>query len=205
MTSLLSSLITSKTRVRILMRLFLNPDGQAYLRELAEEFAISPSQVKEELDQLREAGLLVNARQGRQINFRANREHPLFPELHSMVQKALGMDRILDSIVQRLGRLERAFLLDDYAVGKDTGIIDLGLVGDIDKANLEDLCAKTERYIGRKIRTLVLSRDEYEELRSVLERRPMLGLWKGGVAARSDSGVVRPRAENSSPASRHND
>lgn len=178
MTSLLSSLITSKTRVRILMRLFLNPDGQAYLRELAEEFSVSPSQVKEELDQLREAGLLVNARQGRQINFRANREHPLFPELHSMVQKALGMDRILDSIVQRLGRLERAFLLDDYAVGRDTGIIDLGLVGEIDQANLADLTAKTERYIGRKIRTLVLSREEYEELWPMLERRPMLCLWE---------------------------
>lgn len=177
MTSLLSSLITSKTRVRILMRLFLNPDGQAYLRELADEFAISPSQVKDELDQLSQAGLLVNARQGRQINFRANRAHPLFPELHSMVQKALGMDRIIESIVQRLGRLERAFLLDDYAVGRDTGIIDLGLVGEIDHANLADLTAKTERYIGRKIRTLVLSREEYKELRPVLEKRPMLSLW----------------------------
>lgn len=178
MTSLLSSLITSKTRVRILMRLFLNPDGQAYLRELAEEFSVSPSQVKEELDQLREAGLLVNARQGRQINFRANREHPLFPELHSMVQKALGMDRIVDSIVQRLGSLERAFLLDDYAVGKDTGIIDLGLVGEIDHASLADLTAKTERYIGRKIRTLVFSREEYHRFQSQLEKRPMLTLWE---------------------------
>ncbi len=178
MTSLLSSLITSKTRVRILMRLFLNPDGQAYLRELAEEFAISPSQVKDELDQLSQAGLLVSAKQGRQVNFRANRAHPLFPELHSMVQKALGMDRILESIVQRLGRLERAFLLDDYAVGRDTGIIDLGLVGEIDLANLADLTAKTERYIGRKIRTLMLSRTEFEELRPMLEKRQMLSLWE---------------------------
>lgn len=179
MKSLLSSLITSKMRVRILMRLFLNPDGQAYLRELAEEFAASPSQVKEELDQLSQAGLLVSAKSGRQVNFRANQAHPLFPELHSMVQKALGMDRIIDSIVQRLGRLERAFLLDDYAVGRDTGIIDLGLVGEIDHANLADLIAKTERYIGRKIRTLVLSGEEYRRLQPVLEKRPMLCLWAG--------------------------
>jgi hypothetical protein len=139
--------------------------------------------VKEELDQLSRAGLLVSAKSGRQVNFRANQAHPLFPELHSMVQKALGMDRIIDSIVQRLGRLERAFLLDDYAVGRDTGIIDLGLVGDIDKANLDDLCAKTECYIGRKIRTLVLSSEEYEELRPMLERRQMLGLWEAECAS----------------------
>jgi hypothetical protein len=93
------------------------------------------------------------------------------------VHKALGMDRILDSVIERLGRLELAFLLDDYAEGKDTGIIDLGLVGDIDPTNLADLVRKTERYIGRKIRTLVLSRDEYERMRPVLQKRPLLPLW----------------------------
>ena len=174
---LFSGLITSKTRIRILMRLFLNPEGNAYLRELAEEFAVSPSQVKEELSQLSGAGLLESEKQGRQIHYRANTRHPLFPELHSMVHKALGMDRIIDSVIERLGRLEFAFLLDDYAEGKDTGIIDLGLVGDIDQTNLVDLVGKTERYIGRKIRTLVLSPEEYARMRPVLKKRPMLPLW----------------------------
>ena len=177
MLDLFTGLITSKTRIRILMRLFLNPEGNAYLRELADEFAVSPSQVKDELSQLSAAGLLESEKQGRQIHYRANTRHPLFPELHSMVHKALGMDRILDSVIERLGRLELAFLLDDYAEGKDTGIIDLGLVGDIDQTNLADLVRKTERYIGRKIRTLVLSRDEYERMRPVLRKRPLLPLW----------------------------
>jgi DNA-binding transcriptional ArsR family regulator len=185
---LFSGLITSKTRVRILMRLFLNPEGNAYLRELAEEFAVSPSQVKEELSQLSEAGLLESQKQGRQIHYRANTCHPLFPELHSMVHKALGMDRIIDSVVERLGRLELAFLLDDYAKGKDTGIIDLGLVGDIDQANLFDLVGKTERYIGRKIRTLVLSAEEYERMHSVLKKRPMLPLWVHQEATKRQAG-----------------
>jgi len=178
MKSLFTGLITSKTRIRILMRLFLNPEGNAYLRELADEFAVSPSQVKDELSQLSAAGLLESEKLGRQIHYRANTRHPLFPELHSMVHKALGMDRILDSVIERLGRLELAFLLDDYAEGKDTGIIDLGLVGDIDPTNLADLVGKTERYIGRKIRTLVLSREEYERMRPVLEKRPLLPLWR---------------------------
>lgn len=177
MKDLFTGLITSKTRIRILMRLFLNPGGNAYLRELADEFAVSPSQVKDELSQLSAAGLLESEKQGRQIHYRANTRHPLFPELQSMVHKALGMDRILESVVERLGRLELAFLLDDYAEGKDTGIIDLGLVGAIDTINLADLVAKTERYIGRKIRTLVLSREEYERMRPVLEKRPLLPLW----------------------------
>lgn len=179
-TSLLSGLITSKTRIKILMRLFLNPDQSAYLRKLADEFSASPSQIKDELTQLSDADLLKSRRNGKQILFSANRDHPVFNELQSMVKKSLGMDRIVDSIIARLGKLERAFVVDDYAEGKDTGIIDLVLVGDIDQANLRDLTRKTERYIERKIRTLVLSNTEYESLSATLDKRPKLLLWKEG-------------------------
>jgi len=159
------------------MRLFLNPNQHAYLREMAGEFNISPSQVRDELQHLNDAGLLEREKSGRQINYRANQKHPLFPELHSMVQKALGMDRILDSIIERLGNLEQAWLLGDYAEGKDTGLIDLLLVGAINQENLEDLVSKTERYIGRKIRTLVLMADEFDRLNPVFSERSMLLLW----------------------------
>ena len=178
MTSLFSGLITSKTRIKILMRLFLNPTRQAYLRELADEFNASPSQVREELRQLDSAGFLDSHKTGRQIQYQANPKHPLFHELQSMVQKALGMDRILDSILERLGNLEEAFLIDDYAEGKDTGIIDLILVGYIDQENLTDLVYKTERYIDRKIRTLALESEEWKKLQKNLFKRPMLKLWE---------------------------
>jgi hypothetical protein len=173
-----AGLITSKTRIQILMRLFLNPARTAYLRELAAECQAAPSQIKDELSQLAASGLLTAEKNGRQIDYQANRAHPLFPELHSMVKKALGMDHILESILSRLGRLELAFLMDDYAQGKDTGIIDLGLVGNIDTSNLQDMIKKTERYIGRKIRTLVLSQNEYKNLQERLIQRPHMIIWQ---------------------------
>lgn len=172
------ALITSKLRIRILMRLFLNPATQAYLRELASEFGASPSQVKSELDNLSEVGLVTSVKVGRQVNYAANQTHSLFPELHSMVRKAVGMDRILESIVARLGSLQKALVVDDYALGKDSGIIDLVLVGDIHRDNLEDLVTKTERYIGRKIRTLVFSEEEFEQQQQLLSARPRLALWE---------------------------
>jgi len=178
MTSIFDGLITSKTRIRILMRLFLNPGQQAYLRELASELHISPSQASDELQQLNKVGLLSSKKNGRQINYQANTSHPLFPELQSMVQKAMGMDRILESIINRLGNLELALLIDDYAAGRDTGLIDLILVGNINQENLTDLTAKTERYIGRKIRTLVLTAAEYDKLTPTLSNRPQLALWQ---------------------------
>ncbi len=176
--NLFSGLITSKMRIRIIMRLFLNPERNAYLRELADEFDASPSHIKDELDQLSASNLLVNKKNGRQVLFSANKDHPVFDELHSMVIKALGMDQILESIIKRLGNLQKAILIDDYAEGKDSGIIDLVLIGDIDKENLLDLSGKTEKYIGRKIRTLTLSQKEFEDTDNLLKNRPQFVLWQ---------------------------
>lgn len=175
---MLSGLITSKIRIQLLMRLFLNPDQQAYLRELAEETGSSPSHVKSELKNLTEAGLLNSNKNGRQVFFSANKGHPLFDELRSMVLKAMGMDTILDSILMRLGNLEAAYLVGDYASGRDTGIIDIVLLGEIDQDNLSDLTRKTERYIERKIRTLVLMPEEFERLQGGEALQPRLLLWR---------------------------
>jgi predicted transcriptional regulator len=173
--NLLSGLIGSKTRIRLLMRLFFNPKARAYLRELAKEFNVSTNAVREELNQLKKTDLLKSEKNGRQIYYMANTEHSLFPELKSMVSKVMGIDRVVDSIISRLGKLDKAYLIGDYAEGKDTGIIDLVLVGNIDHYHLNDLSRKTERYIKRKIRTLVLTRGELKK--QEFKRLPKVLIW----------------------------
>jgi hypothetical protein len=100
-----------------------------------------------------------------------------------MVRKALGMDRIVESIVDRLGHLKAAYLTGDYAEGKDTGIVDLVLVGDIDQTNLADLVAKTERYVERRIRTLVVSVEEFRAMSESGRLTPNLVLWAAKTEA----------------------
>lgn len=178
MDDLFAGLIASKTRIKLLVRFFFNPRTQSYLRELAKEFGVSTNAVREELNQLTKAKLLKSHKNGRQIFYMADPTHPLFPELKSMVGKVMGIDQVIDGIVNRLGDLESAYLIDDYAEGKDSGIIDLLLVGNINEYHLNDLSRKTERYIKRKIRPLVLSRDEYNDLKPRLENRPRLLLWE---------------------------
>jgi len=92
----------------------------------------------------------------------------------------MGIDKMIDGIVNRLGDIERAYLTDDYAKGKDTGIIDLLLVGNIDHYHLNDLTMKTERYLQRKIRTLVLNNDEFNNLSEELKKKPYLLIWERG-------------------------
>lgn len=176
MRNILSGIITSKLKIKLLVRFFLNPESRTYLRELAAEFQVSSNAVRSELNHLAEASLIEPEKDGRKVLYRANRQHPLFPELASMARKALGVDQVIESIVSRLGRLEKAYLLDDYAQGKDTGIIDLLLVGEIDNFHLHDLSKKTERYLKRKIRHLVLTKEEFPDFD--MRSRPSLLIWE---------------------------
>jgi len=178
MENLFAGLIASKTRIKLLTRFFFNPEAKSYLRELAKEFNVSTNSVREELNQLTKTKLLKSEKNGRQVYYSAETSHPLFPELKSMVSKVMGIDQVIDGIVNRLGDIEEAYLIDDYAEGKDTGIIDLLLVGDVDQYHLNDLSRKTERYIKRKIRSLVLSRDEYKDLLPELRKRPGILIWE---------------------------
>ncbi len=178
MDNLFAGLISSKTRIKLLTKFFFNPKTRSYLRELAKEFDVSTNSVREELNQLTKTRLLKSEKNGRQVFYTANQDHPLFKELKSMVSKVMGIDQVIDGIVNRLGDLEEAYVIDDYAEGKDSGIIDLVLVGNIDPYHLNDLSRKTEHYIKRKIRTLVLRPSEYQELFPRLEGRPRILIWE---------------------------
>lgn len=172
---MLTELFTSKTRIKVLLKLFLNPKVSCYLRELSKEFDVTPSAIKDELDSLSQAGYLDKEQQGRSTYYKANVGHPFFPEIHSIVRKTLGIDKIVDQILTKLGRFDRVYILDDYAEGRDSGIIDVLIVGDVDSAKLDKLCRAVEAKISRKIRPLVIGPVEFDASRDVYLRRPH---WK---------------------------
>ena len=177
---MLDSLITSKTRIKLLMKFFLNPGTRAYLRSLADEFGESTNSVRVELNRLSEAGLLESADEGRTKVYRANTAHPLFPEVQRIVAKTVGLDKVVEQVVSRLGNVELAFITGDYAEGKDSGLIDLVLVGEIEPVYFQNLVIKIEALIGRKIRGLLLSEIEFEKLRTKFQAQAMLVLWSNG-------------------------
>ncbi len=76
-----------------------------------------------------------------------------------------------------MGDLEAAYVVGDYAAGLDTGIIDIVLLGEVDQGNLADLTRKTERFIERRIRTLVLKSEEFNKLVNQDALSPRLLLW----------------------------
>ncbi len=175
---MLEKLITSKTRIKLLLKFFSNKHSRAYLRSLAEEFGESTNSVRLELNNLSEAGYLKSRENGRTIEYQVNTEHPLYPELRKLVHKYLGLDNIVENVIKKLGTVQMAFITGDYARGIDSGIIDLVLVGDINEQNLQQLVRKAEQAIKRKIRSLVLTLSEFEALNKTLNPEKALWLWK---------------------------
>ncbi|MBU1229131.1 MAG: winged helix-turn-helix domain-containing protein [Proteobacteria bacterium] len=172
---MLTQLFTSKTRIKLLLKLFLNPGVSCYLRELAKEFALSPNALKEELDSLSSAGYLEREQNGRSSYFRANTGHPFYPEISSIVRKTIGIDQLLDEVLASLGKVEAVYILDDYALGKDTGLIDLLVVGEVDRTRLDELASIAESKINRKVRVLAVDTAEFSRCRDIFVKRPN---WK---------------------------
>jgi hypothetical protein len=162
---MIDSLITSKTRIKLLIRFFLNPNSKSYLRELANEFGESTNSVRVELNRLADAQILKSESEGRRKVYQANRDHPLFPSIVDIVTRTVGIDRLVEDMVSKLGNLDFAFISGDYAKGIDSGLIDIVLVGEVDKEYLDKLVTKTETLIKRKIRTLVLTEDELAKMK----------------------------------------
>ncbi|MCX6122171.1 MAG: winged helix-turn-helix domain-containing protein [Ignavibacteriales bacterium] len=173
---MLDSIITSKTRVKLLLKFFLNPETKAYLRGLSDEFGESSNGVRLELNRLTKAGLLTSESDGNKKVYRANVKNALFPEINKIIKKDFGID-IIENVLHNLGNVELAFVTGDYAKGIDGGVIDLVIVGEVNKVYMNELIEVTEKTIKRKIRALVLNKVEYKKLKDGLKIDKALVVW----------------------------
>ncbi|MAV82366.1 MAG: transcriptional regulator [Pelagibacteraceae bacterium] len=155
---MLESIITSKTRRNLLVKFFVNIANKGYLNSLANEFGESTNSVRKELNNLTSAGYLVKKAISNKIIYSANSKHPLFNVLQSIVRKHLGIEEILNNILNKIGSIDKIILLGDYAKGVDSGVIDVLIVGkNINKNFLKHIKPKIEKEIKRKINFLISS------------------------------------------------
>ncbi|MDX9930621.1 MAG: ArsR family transcriptional regulator, partial [Bacteroidales bacterium] len=115
---MINSLITSQTRIKLLKKFFLNSSTRAHLRGLESEFGESSNAIRLELNRFEEAGLLNSSRDGNKKLYQANTGHPLFRDIHNIIMKESGLDRLIDKVVSRVGRLLCVYLTGDFACGK---------------------------------------------------------------------------------------
>ena len=156
---MLESLITSKTRLRLLIKFFVNIANKGYLNSLANEFGESTNSVRKELNNLSSAGYLEKHNENNKVIYSANASHPLFKIIQKTIHKHLGIEEILETVYNRIGDVKKVLLLGDYAKGIDSGVIEVLIVGNkINKTYLDEISPKIEEKIKRKVNFFVSSK-----------------------------------------------
>jgi len=176
---MLDSIITSKTRIKLLLKFFLNSRANAYLRSLESEFGDSTNAIRIELNRLENAGLLNSETKTNKKIYSANTLHPLYLDIHNILLKFVGIDKIIDEVVTKMGDVQRVYLTGAFAKGLDSMIIDLMIVSDqIDKDYLLKLIEKVEKHISRKIRYLIFSSIEVENYIKSINEDEIFLIWE---------------------------
>ena len=161
---MLESIITSKTRLNLLIKFFVNIANKGYLNSLATEFGESTNSVRKELNNLTSAGYLVKKSINNKVIYSANVNHPLFNILQSIVRKHLGIEEIVKRDLNKIGKINKIILLGDYSRGIDSGVIDILIIGeDINKKYLDEITSRVESEIKRKVNFLISSTGISEE------------------------------------------
>ena len=153
---MLNSLITSKTRLRMLIKFFVSAANKGYLNGLANEFNESTNSIRKELNNLSDAGYLLKSKKNNRVIYNADIKHPLFKVLQKIVRQHLGLEEIVETVISRMGDLDIIALTGDYAKGIDSGIIEIVVIGDdINMDYLENIKFKIKDKISRAVNFII--------------------------------------------------
>ena len=167
---MLESLITSKTRIRLLIKFFLNITNKGYLNSLANEFGESTNSIRKELNNLFSAGYLEKHIENNKVIYSANISHPLFKIIQKIVKKHLGIEEILETVYNKIGKVKKIMILGDYAKGIDSGLIEILIVGDnINNDYLDEISPKIEKKIKRKVSFFVSNKSLKQNSLTIFE------------------------------------
>lgn len=146
------------------------------MRNLESEFGESTNSIRLELNKFEDAGLLSTSKSGNKKLFKANTKHPMFGDIQNILMKYTGLDKIIEQIISKLGDVEAVYLVGQLAKGLDSPIIDLVLVGDINKTYLLNLTEKTEKLIHKKVRFVTYTPEEFKVEKANILNQPYFNI-----------------------------
>ena len=166
---MLNQLITSKTRLRLLIKFFISQANRGYLNGLANEFNESTNAIRKELNHLSEAGYLEKYKEKNKVAYKANVNHPLFSVLQKSIYTHLGLEQIVERTLDRMGPVEKIILIGDYAKGLDSGTMEVVVVGQsLNTGYIEALETKIEALIERKVNFFLTTKPQHNQEAIVL-------------------------------------
>ena len=160
--STLSGILSSRVRAEIFRLLFGLNEKELHMREMERQAALSLGTIRQDLQKLVKLDLVKARRDGNRLYYRANTDHPVFPEIRNLVLKTAGLVEVIKSALDREG-IEVAFIFGSLARSKERAEsdVDLMVIGTIGLRSLSSRLAGVSEQIGREINPHALSIEEF--------------------------------------------
>jgi predicted nucleotidyltransferase/biotin operon repressor len=160
---MLSTLITSKSRVEILTRFVTHPGERFHYMQLDRLLKASRPSIQKELKRLEDAGILASQKEANTRFYWINQNHPLYPELKSIIFKTAGLADFLRESLAQIGPIDIALIYGSIAKNVEDvrSDIDLLVIGDIDLDALHEAVDAAEKSIDREINPATFTHEEW--------------------------------------------
>lgn len=162
---MLRSLITSRTRSKILSLFLSHPDEHLHLREIVRKTSENYNSVRRELNKLESIGVLKSERRANLRYYQINKKLPIYRELKGIYLKTEGLGDVIKENIKDVGKIEKVFVFGSFAKGDEslTSDIDLFIVGKIDEDRLIKSVRQIEEDLSREINYVLLTPDEFKK------------------------------------------
>ena len=158
----LSRLLSSRVKAEVFRLLFAPGSGELHIREIARQAHLSEATVRQELKLLKGLGLVAARPSGNRTYYSADPDHPLHPDIRSLVTKTSGLVEPLREALAPAD-IRVAFVFGSVAAGseKARSDVDLMVIGAVSLRKLSELLSPVETRIGREINPHVLTPREF--------------------------------------------
>jgi len=161
--NILAEILSSKIRADIFRLLFGTITEELHMREIERRSGYAIGTIQTELKKLLRLDLVKKRKDGNRLYYRANREHPLYPDIRSLVLKTIGLVDILKDALREDSDINIAFVFGSIASHEETAgsDVDLMVIGTLGLRKLTGMLSRVSGQIGREINPHVLSVDEF--------------------------------------------
>jgi predicted nucleotidyltransferase len=166
----LADVLFTPVQGRVLGLLFGQPDRRFQSAELIRIAGSGTGAVHRQVSRLADVGLVTVTRLGNQKHYQANRESPVFGELHGLIVKTVGVAEPLRRALAPWARdIRAAFVYGSVAKHSDKAGSDIDLMvisGTLRYADVFEGLQKAETVLARKVNPTVLTLGEWRAKRS---------------------------------------
>lgn len=159
----LSKILSSRVRAEIFRLLFGLDVKELHLREMQRQAGLSLGTIRQDLQKLVTLDLVTTRRDGNRLYYRANPDHPLYPDIRKLVLKTSGLVEVLKSVLNQEG-VKVAFVFGSLASNREKAAsdVDLMVIGTVGLRTLASWLSEVSEQIGREINPHTMTVEEFQ-------------------------------------------